>query len=280
MVHVAASPIARPLVNSASIDRDVWCFEGEIDVLYELGVMPKLGTYSRKSLPSKEWHKELLLSWLFRTCFKLQAALDRRFLHFGMTFQEAAVLMRCVEAGEIVPGRLALVLARDKGKITRFVDHLEASKLVKRQVNPRDRRYSVIKATPNGKRLAERIASTFDQIRKELFVGVLDGDIRRLGRSLPQLHHNAVSISTKCEVLKGRRKKRIGTKRIGSHGVESFPLQESSTEVALSARGHYNCKNDREHEPADDRLVHAESVSSDNQHEHSLSSLVEFIVTR
>ena len=27
--------------------------------------------------------------------------------------------MRCVEAGEIVPSRLALILARDKGKITR-----------------------------------------------------------------------------------------------------------------------------------------------------------------
>jgi DNA-binding MarR family transcriptional regulator len=84
--------------------------------------MPKLGTYSRRSLSSKEWHKELLLSWLFQTCFKLQASLDRRLLNFGMTFQEAAVLMRCVEAGEIVPGRLALILARDKSKITRFVD--------------------------------------------------------------------------------------------------------------------------------------------------------------
>ena len=242
--------------------------------------MSKQETLSRKPMSSKEWHKELLLSWLFQTCFKLQTVLDQRFLHFGMTFQEAIVLMRCVEARETVPSRLALVLAKDKGKITRFIDRLEAAELVKRLLNPRDRRFSVIKATPRGKRLAERIATALEEIRKELFVDVLDGDIRRLGRTLPQLCHNAVSIGAKCEVLEGRRKKRIGTKRMASHGVESFPLQESSTEVALSARGHYNCKNDREHEPADQRLVHAESVSSDNQHEHSLSSLVEFIVTR
>lgn len=138
--------------------------------------MPKPGAYSRKSLSSKEWHKELLLSWLFQTCFRLQVALDRRFLRFGMTFQEAAVLMRCVEAREIVPSRLALVLAKDKGKITRFVDRLQAAGLVKRQANPRDRRYSVIKATPKGKRLAERLAATFDQVRRELFVRVWDGD--------------------------------------------------------------------------------------------------------
>jgi DNA-binding MarR family transcriptional regulator len=155
------------------------------------------------------------LSWLFQTCFKLQASFDRRFLHFGLTFQEAVVLMRCVEAGEIVPGRLALILARDKGKITRFVDQLEAAELVKRLVNPRDRRSSVIKATPKGKRLAERIASSFEKIRKELFVSVLDCDIERLSKVLSQLHRNALGIGTKRSVSEGRRARRIGVKRSG-----------------------------------------------------------------
>lgn len=175
--------------------------------------MPKPCTYSRKSLSSKEWHKELLLSWIFQTCFKLQASLDGRFLSFGMTFQEAVVLTRCVEAGEIAPGRLALMLARDKGKITRFVNRLEAAGLVKRSVNPRDRRYFVIKATPKGKRLAERIASTFEEVRKELFVSVLECDIRRISKVLPQLHRNALGIGTKRPVSEGRRKIRIGTRK-------------------------------------------------------------------
>lgn len=156
--------------------------------------MPKPGNYSRKSLSSKEWHKELLLFWIFQTCFKLQTSLDRRFLNIGMTFQEAMVLKRCVEAGAIVPSRLALILARDKGKITRFVDRLENAELVKRLVNPQDRRYSVIKATPKGKRLAERIASTFEKIRKELFVSVLESDIQRLSKVVRQVHRNAIGI--------------------------------------------------------------------------------------
>ena len=203
--------------------------------------MLKAGIYSRRSLSSKEWRKELLVSWLFQTCFRLQASLDRRFLSFGMTFQEATVLKRCVEAGEIAPSRLALLLARDKGKITRFIDRLEASELVKRQVNTRDRRYSVIKPTPKGTRLAERIASTFDQIRKDLFVRLLDHDIQRLSRALPQLLRNAVQISAKRSTSGRRRARRIGKKNSYLQKVENVRMKEtSSTKELSSATGRQN----------------------------------------
>ena len=175
------------------------------------------------------------MSWLFRTCFKLQASLDRRFLHFGMTFQEAAVLTRCVEDGETASSRLALTLGRDKGKMTRLVDRLEAAELVKRIVNPRDRRYSIINATPKGKRLAERIASTFEQIREELFVGVLEGDIQRLSGTLPQLHRNAVRIGSKRLVFSGPRKPRIGDKQVHSQKVEAARIEDRSPAMELSS---------------------------------------------
>ena len=235
--------------------------------------MPKPGTYSRKSLSSKEWHKELLLSWLFQTCFKLQASLDRRFLNFGMTFQEAVVLMRCVEAVEIVPGRLALILARDKSKITRFVDRLEAAELVKRLINPRDRRYSVIKATPKGKRLAERIASTFERIRRELFVSVLDCDIERLSKVLPQLHRNALRIGTKRSVSEGRQKRRIG--------VGKNALQEETCVPATPSSG---VKSDRlipkvQEEP-DGGLVQADCKKTESQTEEGFTSPAEVLLSR
>ena len=51
-----------------------------------------------KQLRGKEWRKDLLMSWLFQRCIRLQTSLDRRFLRFGMTVQEASVLLRCVEA--------------------------------------------------------------------------------------------------------------------------------------------------------------------------------------
>lgn len=212
--------------------------------------MAKLGSYSRRSLSSKEWQKELLMSWLFQTCFKLQAVLDQRFSHFRVTFQEAVVLMHCVDARETVPSRLALVLGKDKGKITRFIDRLESSDLVKRQVSARDRRYSIIKATPKGKRLAERVASTLEQIREELFVDVLDDDIDRLGRTLPQLHRNALGVGKKRPVAQRRMARKIGEKACGLQD-ETYPAVKSSAEVKS------NQPISKEHQGTSEPLVQA-----------------------
>src|ERR1700688_555377 len=123
-------------------------------------------------LPGQEWQKDLLTSWLFQTCIKLQTSLDRRFLRLGMTMQEANVLLRCVEARRISPVQLAIALGRDKGKITRFVDRLESSRLLTRDIDPRDRRFSILKPTAKGKQVARGLGSLFDSIREELFVGI------------------------------------------------------------------------------------------------------------
>jgi DNA-binding MarR family transcriptional regulator len=133
-----------------------------------------------------------------------------------MTVQEASVLLRCVEARRITPGRLAIALGRDKGKITRFVDRLESSRLLTRDIDPRDRRLSILKPTAKGKQVAQGLGSLFDSIREELFAGILESDVLRLGKMLPQLHKNAVRIGSgqKCDAPRVR-------KRIGSHEFEN-----------------------------------------------------------
>ena len=163
-----------------------------------------------KPLRGQEWRKDLLTSWLFQTCIKLQTSLDRRFRRFGMTVQEASVLLRCVEARRITPGQLAIALGRDKGKITRFVDRLESSRLLTRDIDPRDRRFSILKPTAKGKQLARAMASVFDSIRKELFVGISESDVVRLGKMLPQLHKNAVHVGSRhrCDVMRGHKRNR------------------------------------------------------------------------
>jgi DNA-binding MarR family transcriptional regulator len=178
-------------------------------------------------LRGQEWRKDLLTSWLFQTCIKLQTSLDRRFLRFGMTVQEASVLLRCVEVRRITPGQLAIALGRDKGKITRFVARLESSRLLTRDIDPCDRRISILKPTAKGKQVARALASVFDSIRKELFVGILESDVLRLCKMLPELHKNAVQLGArhKCDVVRGR-------KRIGSQGMKTEGSQTSKPQIA------------------------------------------------
>ena len=177
-----------------------------------------------KQLQSLEWRKDLLMSWLFQTCIRLQTSLDRRFLRFGMTVQEASVLLRCVEARSITPGQLAVALGRDKGMITRFIDRLEASRLIVRHINPRDRRLSVIQPTAKGKQAARDLARVFDEIRKELFVGMSEREVGELSSMMARLHKNAVDIGSaqKCDAARQR-------KWIGRHGKNAEDPQSRYT---------------------------------------------------
>jgi DNA-binding MarR family transcriptional regulator len=165
------------------------------------------------------------MSWLFQTCIRLQTSLDRRFLKLGMTMQEASVLLRCVEARRVTAGQLAVALGRDKSKVTRFIDRLEASRLLTRDIDRRDRRFSVLKPTAKAKRIARDVASVFHDIRKEIFAGILESDVRRLGRMLPR------------KVVRARR--RIGSQRLKSSTVETAQL-EALADVTRSVEDKYS----------------------------------------
>jgi|SRR5271170_6873253 len=139
----------------------------------------------------REWQAALSLSRLFRTSIRLQTAFDRCFSPFGMTAQEAAVLLHCVEEGDISAGKIAKAMGRDKGKITRFVDRLEASGFLRRKSDPRDHRLLIIKATTKGRRVAPQLKVRFEEVRSQFFQGILNVDIDRLETVLAQLHANA-----------------------------------------------------------------------------------------
>jgi DNA-binding MarR family transcriptional regulator len=178
-----------------------------------------------------------------------------------MTVQEASVLLRCVEARRITPGQLAIALARDKGKITRFIDRLESSRLLTRDIDRRDRRFSILKPTAKGKRVARDLTTVFDNIRKELFVGMLESDVRRLGKMLPHLHKNAVRIGSrqKCDAVRGRR-------RIGSHRMKTEGQQRSQPQIAADIltpprNGHAANKLPTEQEVRESELIRHEQSS-------------------
>jgi DNA-binding MarR family transcriptional regulator len=145
----------------------------------------------RKYAGIREWQAELSISRLFRTSIRLQTAFDRCFSQFGMTAQEAAVLMHCAEEGETSAGKLARAMGRDKGKITRFVDRLETSGFLTRGSDPRDHRLSIIKATNRGRRVVPHLKMRFEEVRSQFFEGVLNVDIDKLETVLSQLHANA-----------------------------------------------------------------------------------------
>lgn len=152
--------------------------------------------FGRIYLGISERQREQLISTFFRTNIRLQAAFDRCFVPFGMTAQEAAVLVHCADAREISAGKLAEAMGRDEGKISRFVGRLEASGFLNRRNSPHDRRLLIIKATIRGRRAAPRLKMIFEEVRTQIFEGIPGEDVERLGTVLSQMHENAGRIST------------------------------------------------------------------------------------
>ena len=138
-----------------------------------------------------EWQAEHSISRLLRTSIRLQTAFDRCFSRFGMTAQEAAVLLHCAAEGEVSPGKLARALGRDKGRITRLVDRLEVGGFLSRTSDPHEGRLSIIKPTNRGRRVAPQLKARFEEVRGQFLEGVLTIDIDRLETVLAQLHANA-----------------------------------------------------------------------------------------
>ena len=160
--------------------------------------LPKGDQPSSNYAGLREWQAELSISRLFQTSIRLQNAFDRCFQQFGMSAQEAAVLLHCVEQGESSAGRLAQAIGRDKGRITRLVDRLEVGGFLSRQSHPHEHRRSVIRPTPRGRRVAPQLKLRFQVVRSQLFEGVPSIDIDRLEILLERLHSNAERLGGKA----------------------------------------------------------------------------------
>jgi DNA-binding MarR family transcriptional regulator len=128
--------------------------------------------------------EELLFALIAQTGIQLQNALDSRFRPLGLTAQEAALVVRCVEARAKSSGELARIMGRDKGGITRHLDKLQARGLIERYSDPRDRRVTLVRATQRGHRLAPRCKETFLAARAQSLEELFDVEMHQLTDAL------------------------------------------------------------------------------------------------
>jgi MarR family transcriptional regulator, organic hydroperoxide resistance regulator len=83
---------------------------------------------------------------------------------------------------------IAAELAITVGGTSKIVDRIEAAGYCARSANPHDRRSSIIKLTPTGKRLLPRLtAAVDDELRKRLGNGASDKSLIQLTKTLTRL---------------------------------------------------------------------------------------------
>ena len=104
------------------------------------------------------------------------------------------VLNAVSEQGTVSQRTLASHAHVEGATITHHVDRLEALGLVRRQVDPDDRRVRRIEPTPEGARLHKRLLTELRKFESKLFDGFSDEDRAELRRLLDGLDANLQKI--------------------------------------------------------------------------------------
>jgi len=129
-------------------------------------------------------------SLLHQVARDLATALDRQLAPFGLTAQQAAVLLHTSRQQTASPSQLITALGTDTAGMTKLADRLEAKHLIKRQPNPEDRRSVLIELTEDGQALLPRIRPVFGRVTSQLFHGFGADEISVLTAMLERMHGN------------------------------------------------------------------------------------------
>ena len=121
--------------------------------------------------------------------------LQKNFKQFGIeiTIEQWSVLYHLWKEDGKSQQQLCDATFRDKPSITRLVDNLEKSKLVKRVAAKNDRRINLIYLTAEAKNLQEKTMSVANQTLNEALEGVSNVDIEVAKDVLQKVYDNLVS---------------------------------------------------------------------------------------
>lgn len=122
----------------------------------------------------------------------LRMDLSRTLQHAGVeiTPEQWFILFRLYEQDGLAQSELADKLLHDHPNITRLVDALEASALIRRDNDPEDRRRYLIRLADPGRALVEKLFPVVIARRQQLFNGLDEQAIEQLHATLKTIEQN------------------------------------------------------------------------------------------
>jgi DNA-binding MarR family transcriptional regulator len=136
--------------------------------------------------PANEGTGRLLL----RVARDLRQTADHGLQPFGLTMQQAELLMGAGAHGAISAHQLTSLLLTDEAGVSRLVDRLVSKGLVRRRATEQDRRTRILELTPLGGALARRIRRTRATAQRRLRAGISDAELAQLRSMLLRLSDN------------------------------------------------------------------------------------------
>ena len=146
-----------------------------------------------------EWHAQrpdldteplLIVGRLFRAVALAEPQLAARLGKFGLQpgwFNLLAALRRAGKPYELTPTQLMRAMMVSSAGVTKRLDRLEQSGLIERHADPSDRRGTLVRLTPTGKRAVDRAVEAHIANEAEILDALTAAEQRQLDHLLRKL---------------------------------------------------------------------------------------------
>ena len=121
---------------------------------------------------------------------KMKNNLMRKIKSFDLTTEQWMIMNRLFEEGGISQKELSERTLKDQGALTRTLDRMEKKGLVKRQLNPYDRRSFLIYLTEEGQEIWEQIVPVAEECIEDAVQGFTEEEVDSLTTLLRRVISN------------------------------------------------------------------------------------------
>lgn len=121
---------------------------------------------------------------------KMKNNLMRKIKFFDITTEQWMIMNRLFEEGGISQKELSERTLKDQGSLTRTLDRMGKKGLVKRQVNPTDRRSFLVYLTDEGRAVRNRIVPIAVECIEDAVKGFTEEEVDTLAGFLKRLISN------------------------------------------------------------------------------------------
>jgi DNA-binding MarR family transcriptional regulator len=112
---------------------------------------------------------------------------------FKITVDQWLIIKVLMENPGISQQNIAEKAFKDNASVTRIIDLLVKSKYLDRKVNPKDRRTSILKVTPDGEDIINKVQDLVLQNRKMAQIGITIEELENLNSTLKKIIKNCQS---------------------------------------------------------------------------------------
>jgi len=127
------------------------------------------------------------VGFLMRVAMQRHTAIFMSLMAHGLTQTQFAALAKLVEVGTCSQNHLGRLIYLDAATIKGVVDRLRMRKLVTIQVNPKDRRHSMVAVTRSGNRIANEAIKRAHRITRKTLAPLKPPEQRQMIRLLQKM---------------------------------------------------------------------------------------------